>query len=173
MKPPIFRKSDRGKLEISIHALSLMLAFVQNARPKREAGGVLLGRYIRESPDIVIDEVTVPMIGDRRRRYSFYRDRQRHQKAIDQAWQETEGTSTYLGEWHTHPEDIPIPSDTDVKNWKCRLKEDIFSGNALYFIIIGIENLRIWEGSKSSLSYELIGELCHLEECNVEDEYSQ
>lgn len=172
MKPPIFRKFDSGKLEISKYALSRMLIFIQDALHKQEAGGVLLGRYIRESLDIVIDEVTVPMIGDRRRKFSFFRSRRSHQKVLDKVWQETGGTSVYLGEWHTHPESYPVPSRTDLKDWKRKLREDVFDGDALYFIILGIKSLRIWEGRKSSLSCELIGELCYLGERNVKDKYS-
>ena len=137
---------------------------MQNTFYKREAGGVLLGRYIRESLDIVIDQVTVPMKGDRRQRFSFFRDHHRHQRAIDRAWQETRGTTHYLGEWHTHPESIPIPSNTDLKDWQCRLKQDVFSGNALYFVIVGTETLRIWEGDKNSLACQLIGEFQYSEE---------
>lgn len=159
MKSPIFTKSDGGKLEISSHALSCMLAFVQDTRRKPEAGGVLIGRYIRDSREIVIDEVTVPMAGDCRRRFSFWRSRQPHQQALDQSWLESGGTSTYLGEWHTHPENIPIPSDTDIKNWQDRLKKDIFSGDILFFIIVGIKILRVWEGNKRTLVFQLLSEL--------------
>jgi len=159
MKSPILTKSDGGKLEISNHALSRMLAFVQDTRCKPEAGGVLIGRYIRNSPDIVIDEVTVPMAGDRKQRFSFWRSRQPHQQALDRSWLESGGTSTYLGEWHTHPENIPIPSDTDIKNWQARLKKDIFSGDSLFFIIISIKILRVWQGNKKTLDFQLIREL--------------
>jgi integrative and conjugative element protein (TIGR02256 family) len=156
---PLLNKPDGGKLEISLCALSCMLAFTQNAFYKREAGGVLRGRYIYESFDIVIDKVTVPMLGDRRRRNSFHRARLLHQNAIDQAWQDSGGTCTYLGEWHTHPERNPVPSDIDLTNWGSRLRDDIFSGEMLYFIIVGTKHLRVWEGSKGTLTYRLIGEL--------------
>ena len=161
MKSPIFTKSDGGKLEISNHAISQMLAYVQERKCKPEAGGVLIGRYIRNSLDIIIDEVTVPMKGDRRQRFRFWRARKRHQQVLDQFWVKSGGTSNYLGEWHTHPEDIPTPSNTDIKNWKRHLKQDIFSGDALFFIILGISYLRIWEGNKYDKSIQLVGEFKH------------
>lgn len=172
MKSPIFIKSDGGKLEISSHALSRMLAYVQDTRRKPEAGGVLIGRYIRDSPDIVIDEATVPSSGDRSLRFSFWRTRRPHQQALDQAWLLSGGTSTYLGEWHTHPEDIPVPSDTDIKNWQRHLKQDIFSASTLFFIIIGTTNLRIWSGCRFNLSFQLIGEFQHLGEQNIKTKNS-
>lgn len=158
MKSLIFRKSDESKLEISSHALLRMLAFVQDDRHKPEAGGILIGRYICNSQDIVIDEITVPMVGDRWQRFYFWRSRQSHQQVLDQSWLESGGTSTYIGEWHTHPENIPIPSDTDIKNWQARLKKDIFSGDTLFFIIIGIKILRVWEGNKKTFMFELLNE---------------
>lgn len=159
MKSPIFIKFDGGKLEISSHALSRMLAYVQDTRPKPEAGGVLIGRYIRDSSNIVIDEATVPMAGDLSLRFSFRRTRQPHQQALDQLWLSSGGTITYVGEWHTHPEDIPVPSDTDIKNWQERLKKDVFSGDTLFFIIVGIKILRVWEGNKKNLIFQLLSEL--------------
>lgn len=159
MKSFITTKLDGGKLEISVPALTQMLTFIQNTSRKKEAGGVLLGRYILENSDIVIDDITVPMRGDRRGRFDFFRHFFRHQEVIDQTWLSTKGTTTYLGEWHTHPESIPTPSNTDLKNWKRQLQENILSGDELYFIILGIDALRIWEFSQRSLSHELIGEL--------------
>lgn len=161
-KPAIFRKSDAGKLEIGQHALTRMLAFVQSTPRKTEAGGVLLGRYILESADIVIDEITIPMPGDRRSRSGFYRDHRRHQKVIDRAWRESGGTCAYLGEWHTHPESRPVPSDTDRREWRRKLKEDVFDSDRLYFIVVGIESLRAWEGARSRLECRLIGEYLHV-----------
>lgn len=167
MKPVIFTKIDGGKLEIGIKALTRMQGFIQDVNRKKEAGGVLLGRYIRDSVDIVIDEVTIPMWGDRRGWFSFLRASRPHQKVIDRLWQESEGTINYLGEWHTHPEDIPNPSNTDIKDWERKLKQDIFDGDSLYFIIIGIKGLRVWEFSKKSLSRQLIGEFYYPEVENV------
>jgi integrative and conjugative element protein (TIGR02256 family) len=172
-EPSIFRKSDAGRLEIGQHALARMLAFVQSTPRKTEAGGVLLGRYLLESTDIVIDGITIPMPGDCRSRSSFYRDHRRHQQAIDRAWRESGGTCAYLGEWHTHPERRPLPSGTDRREWRRKLREDVFDGDRLYFIVVGIESLRVWEGIRSSLECRLIGEYLHAQgDGHVEDEDS-
>ena len=158
MRTPIFPTSNGGKLEIGHSALFAMLRFRQDNPWKREAGGVLMGRYIRESTDVVIDSVTVPMRGDRRGRLNFFRDRDRHQQAIDRAWQESEGTTHYLGEWHTHPEKIPTPSQTDKADWNRHLRQNILIGDILFFLIVGTEFMRVWEGHRQSQEYILIGE---------------
>ena len=158
MKPPIFNKLDGGKIEPSVSVILRLFQFRQNTPCKKEAGGVLIGRYIQNSFNIVIDDITVPMRGDCRKRYSFFRAQRRHQQAIDQVWRNSAGTSHYLGEWHTHPEPIPEPSDIDLKNWQRHLQQDVFNGDTLYFVIVGTKRLRVWEGNRLSLNFEWIGE---------------
>lgn len=167
MKPIVFSKIDGGKLKIGTKALTQMQKYIQNKFYKREAGGVLLGRYIINSLDVVIDEVTTPMCGDRRGRFKFLRARRLHQKIIDRRWQQSEGTINYLGEWHTHPEPIPTPSKQDIRDWRRKFNEDFFDGNSLHFLILGIEGLIVWEFSKKSLKRELIGEFRYSEVKNV------
>lgn len=161
MRPVILKKLDGGKFEISIVALKRMLRFIQDTPEKTEAGGVLLGRRIIDTTDIVVDEVTVPMAGDRRRRNSFRRGRRAHQAIIDRVWRESSGTCGYLGEWHTHPEESPTPSSVDLRDWNRILKNDVFDGDYLYFIIVGYRHLKVWEAAKNDS-----GSLC-LGECSV------
>ncbi|MEM6719180.1 MAG: Mov34/MPN/PAD-1 family protein [Bacteroidota bacterium] len=128
-----------------------MKSFIQDTSQKTEAGGVLLGRFIIDSKNIVIDKVTVPMIGDERSRHKFIRGEKMHQRVITNAWKKSIGTCNYLGEWHTHPQEYPTPSSQDIKNWKEILSTRTFSSQYLYFIIIGTKEIRIWEGSKRFL----------------------
>ncbi|WP_437604308.1 Mov34/MPN/PAD-1 family protein [Sorangium sp. So ce590] len=129
------------------------LASYQQLRAKDlEAGGVLLGRHLRESPHKVVDEVTEPMQGDRRSRYHFTRGKVNHQRRIDEAWESSRGTCVYLGEWHTHPEPVPNPSPVDLNDWHRRLRTDQFDSDTLYFIIVGTSAIRAWEGHRESLT---------------------
>ncbi|NNC30862.1 hypothetical protein HKM21_16460 [Longimicrobium terrae] len=121
---------------------------VQDSREKREAGGVLLGRHILHTADVVVDGVTIPLPGDQRERFRFVRARQRHQEAIDRAWRESGGTCTFLGEWHTHPERHPWPSGVDRQDWLRKLREDAFT-DWLFFVIVGMEEIRVWEGARN------------------------
>lgn len=159
MRPLILRKRDGGKFEISAKALARILCFVQDHPHKLEAGGVMLGRHILDSPDIVVDAVTTPRAGDCRAPFRFYRNQYAHQRVIDRVWRESGATCAYLGEWHTHPEPAPQPSALDLREWQRKLREDIFTGEALYFVILGTKHLRVWEGHRGSLECRLIGEL--------------
>lgn len=141
----VFLRKNVGRIKVSGKALASMKRFAQHGPDDREAGGVLLGRHLKESSDIVVDEVTQPMEGDIRRRHFFFRRKKQHQRAMDSAWRRSGGTSTYLGEWHTHPETDPRPSNFDLMNWNARICLDHHSG-ILFFVIIGTQMIRVWEG---------------------------
>ncbi len=143
-----FRRTDGSMLLIDAAPLVTMLGYRQTGRRDSEAGGVLLGRYVLDAPHVVVDEVTVPMKGDRRWLIGFRRGRDAHQKIIDKRWNASGGTCQYLGEWHTHPEDVPNASSVDRWDWGRRLRQDTFDANSLFFIIVGIEAVCVWEGTR-------------------------
>jgi len=71
----------------------------------REAGGQLFARFAL--PDIVIAEATGPRRSDWRTRYSYRPNRRAEQREI--AARHLLGLH-FIGDWHTHPEDLPVPS---------------------------------------------------------------
>lgn len=143
----LFQRPNGERLKISNEALQQMLSFRQLNPADYEAGGILLGRLLVDSQDVVIDEVTIPMPKDKRSRFAFYRHKQGHQAIINQRWQESKGTCIYLGEWHTHPEPVPTPSTIDRTDWRRKLRADRFEKH-LYFIIVGTYEIKIWFGEK-------------------------
>lgn len=133
-----------GTIEIAPAALRKLLSFQQNDRGDPEAGGVLLGRLIEESDDVVIDEVGVPSGEDRRGRTFFRRARRAAQRLVDRAWRKSRGARVYLGEWHTHPEAVPHPSTQDTSDWLRIARDARFEHDFLLFMIIGTEATRMW-----------------------------
>jgi len=150
----IFEISNGGRIKLASSMIETLFHYQQLNEESMESGGVLLGRFIKDSKNIVVDKITTPMHGDKQTRYSFKRLSPLHQKIITQEWNNSNGTCNYLGEWHTHPESDPIPSGLDLKDWKRKLKKDVFSGRYLYFIIAGINSIEIWEGDRRT--YEII-----------------
>jgi integrative and conjugative element protein (TIGR02256 family) len=146
---PTFNRPGGGRFQIGWDAAMVVGRYVQDEGHKPEAGGVLLGRHIHNSQDIVVDQVTTPMRGDYCSRTRYYRARQQHQDAINRAWRESGGTCTYLGEWHTHPEIMPAPSLIDQLTWRRKLMVDQFAGY-LFFVIVGLDDVRVWEGRRRS-----------------------
>jgi integrative and conjugative element protein (TIGR02256 family) len=115
----------------------------------KEAGGMLLGRLITGAQDIIIDRVTEPNAGDVRGRFKFVRSKGLAQKIVDQAWKESQSTTNYLGEWHTHPEDDPAPSGQDLVNWNDITKKSEHEFDSLFFVICGRIKVRVWEIPKA------------------------
>ncbi|WP_233166053.1 Mov34/MPN/PAD-1 family protein [Archangium sp. Cb G35] len=151
MEGLLLRRARGAVVKVDSTALARMLEYRQEGENQDEAGGVLLGRHIVGCRDVVVDEVTCPMPGDLRMLTAFHRDRERHQQVIDERWRDSQGTCLYLGEWHTHPEPYPMPSLVDVVDWCRRLRQDQFHGESLFFIIVGIREVCIWEGFRDSL----------------------
>ena len=155
----ICQKSDGGRFKIDTYALQKINRYLQIKKDSTEAGGILLGRYIIDSNDIVVDDVTIPMENDIRRRFFFLRRKRLHLKIAIKRWFESRGTCNYLGEWHTHPEAIPIPSYVDIKEWEKLLKTAIFDNDCLYFIIAGTEKIKVWEGNKYTMEIRQLNEM--------------
>jgi integrative and conjugative element protein (TIGR02256 family) len=139
----VFYRPSGGRIKVPASVVAIMQSYAQHAPDATEAGGVLMGRYIATSDDVIIDAVTEPMSGDRRTRYSFYRAKQRHQAALQAAWEASGRTCTYLGEWHTHPEMHPTPSGIDKTDWNRRLRQDQYH-EELFFLIVGTHELKMW-----------------------------
>ena len=103
---------------IELNALRSMRSCRQLAFSDHESGGVLIGE--RRGKSIIVKRVTTPFSGDSSSRCLFIRNDVRHQISICDANKESDGSSNYIGEWHTHPEDNPYPSAMDFSNWmKC------------------------------------------------------
>jgi len=108
-----FAHPQNGRVKVTANALAVLLAYHDE---DTEAGGVLVGRFIKDCNDVVIDEASEPMPGDTRRYSEFLRDDPGHQDFIDNHWGESEGTMHYLGSWHTHPKDTGA-SPVDFADW--------------------------------------------------------
>ena len=128
----------------------------QTAPTTPEAGGILLGRLIIDSHDIVIDDVTVPSEHDRASRFWFFRSKRTANTIIRKAWSSSNATRIYLGEWHTHPEDTPSPSCIDLRNWRRILRKSCIEQDFLLFAIVGRVDLRLWELTKEDPSPTLL-----------------
>lgn len=144
----VYLRPSGGRVLIPEEVLSAISPYVQDSWDKPESGGVIMGRYIKDCEDIVVDKITLPMPGDKSGRFSFFRNKKSHQMVIDQEWEASNYTCTYLGGWHTHPEPVPTPSFVDKNDWKRKMKQDIFDSDCLFFMIIGTAEVRLWEGNK-------------------------
>lgn len=150
----VFQVTPAQRLIIVDEAVRQLISYAQRSWWQAEAGGVLLGRHLLDSDDLVVDEVTTPQKQDRRNRFSFFRSKQ-HGIVARTRWTAHNHTMAYLGLWHTHPERNPTPSEIDLRDWKNAVSNDVFEGDRLFFPIIGTEKIRIWSRTRSGPTQEL------------------
>lgn len=150
----VYRVTPTQRLIIVEHALKQMQAFAQHRWWDREAGGVMMGRHLLDSHDVVVDEVSTPQDTDRRSRFNFFRSR-KHEQVARQRWLHEHSTSAYLGLWHTHPERDPTPSSVDRHDWENAVANDVYEGSRLFFPIVGTECIRVWTKTRRGAIKEL------------------
>ena len=147
-----FKRSKRGSLKFDHKVLDKFSEVKQMDFHAPESGGLLLGRLIEGSNDVIVDEATMPTKGDLRGRFFFRRARRQSQDRVVDAWRTSNNTKIYLGEWHTHPEEYPNPSGRDVVNWRSISSNAIYEQDFLIFVIVGIKNIKVWELRKREKS---------------------
>ncbi|RMP68465.1 hypothetical protein ALQ19_200147 [Pseudomonas syringae pv. berberidis] len=105
-----------------------------------EAGGILLGHVRGKHLEVL--EASEPTCQDRRLRYFFERMIHGHKSLANRRWQETNGLVRYIGEWHTHPQEMPSPSYIDLDEWETLAKSraDL---RPLLAVVVGRQNLHV------------------------------
>ncbi|POR66282.1 hypothetical protein BKM30_25105 [Pseudomonas syringae pv. syringae] len=105
-----------------------------------EAGGILLGHVRGKHLEVL--EASEPTRQDRRLRYFFERMIHGHKSLADRHWQETNGLVRYIGEWHTHPQEMPSPSRIDLDEWKTLAKSRA-DRRPLLAVVVGRQSLHV------------------------------
>ena len=144
MSAPSFCTMNGGRLIFTQDAWDLLLRHRQVSPNLPEAGGVLFGRHLLNSQDVAVDGATTPQPQDRQSRFFFFRSR-RHSEIVLREWEASRHTQDCLGLWHTHPEHSPTPSYVDVQDWKRAVKKGTYDGHSLFFVIVGVTNVGVWE----------------------------
>lgn len=112
--------------------VSHLMKHRQNRPWQREAGGQLFARF--SAGEILIEEVTGPRPTDSRGRTYYSPDRRAERKEILERF--IRGLH-YVGDWHTHPSNIPEPSGTDIRNINECFKKSRHSLNGFILVLVG------------------------------------
>ena len=99
---------------------------------QREAGGQLFARL--SLPRIIVEEATGPRRTDRRTRTSYVPDREAEQREINCRHAVD---LHFVGDWHTHPEAVPIPSGRDIASITESIRKSTHELNGFLLIIVG------------------------------------
>lgn len=139
---------DGVNLSISPNVIEDISRFLSKKGFAVESGGILLGRQISNTCSFEITCVSFPSTIDIGKRFSFLRKKQPANKLISAIWKKSKGIDNYLGEWHTHDQGLPVPSDIDkklmhqvVSDGSCLLDRGfmLILGNANY-AYVGVAN---------------------------------
>jgi integrative and conjugative element protein (TIGR02256 family) len=136
----IFAQSKGSFVVVPQIIIDTALEFQRPPLDAAEAGGVLIGQY--RGPHVELVTCTVPLRGDVRTRFGFERMDVGHAAQAKKAWNRSGCVQTFVGEWHTHPEDHPRPSHVDLRTWD-RLRAGV-QDDPLVFMIFG--RIGIWCG---------------------------
>ncbi|PSH11160.1 hypothetical protein B7R74_21960 [Yersinia pseudotuberculosis] len=123
--------NSESYVHIEKSVIDKILYFRQNTLLQPESGGVLIGEY--RGKHILISHCTLPGQEDEYSRLFYHRKSSHHQHELERIWS-LYGTHTYIGEWHTHPENTPTPSYLDISEWKKNLPTD----RIMIVLIVGI-----------------------------------
>jgi integrative and conjugative element protein (TIGR02256 family) len=143
------------QVAFSERVLSLISGFRQRERHAEEAGGILLGQHAQQrhraagGRTVLITKASVPSSRDRSGRHSFIRDAETAQIIVDHEHYKSAGRTTYLGEWHTHPERFATPSGRDRRMIARAFQENDLNTDFLLLAIFGAEKdyFGLYDGS--------------------------
>ncbi len=99
----------------------------------REAGGQLFATL--NGNTITVTDATGPRKTDKRNRHSYIPDRLLEQEEITDFY--SRGFH-YIGDWHTHPQESPVPSDVDRQNLAEMVQLSKHDLNGFLMLIIGV-----------------------------------
>jgi integrative and conjugative element protein (TIGR02256 family) len=114
--------------------LSTMAKYRQLDPKAKEAGGQLFAKF--DSADTIIVEATTPKLLDKRTRYGFKPNRMLQKLEIYDRYRKG---LHFVGDWHTHPEKYPSPSDKDISDMAECFNLSIHNLRAFVMVIMGIE----------------------------------
>ncbi len=98
----------------------------------REAGGQLFARF--DGDTIQIERATGPRPSDRRSLMAFVPNRLAERREIKRLFKEG---LHYVGDWHTHPEPRPSPSQTDIESFQEMFRKSRHKLASFVMVIVG------------------------------------
>lgn len=131
--------------------------FVDHRQLKKdqpEAGGILLGQVHGKS--IYILKASIPNKFDRSSRTGFECNRDVAQVLVNHEFANSARRTIYLGEWHTHPEDYPTPSEVDKEMIRDQFKKNKLNEPFVLLVIQGRKGLYLakFNGKFKSVSID-------------------
>ncbi len=130
-----FRIGDsEQRLVLTPRVLNHIARYQQCEPSSPEAGGQLFARFKKNQ--IHVELATGPRAADRRSRYGYAPNRAAEQLEINALHKRG---LHFLGDWHTHPERLPHPSQSDVRSIREAFRQSKHHLNGFILLIAGTE----------------------------------
>ncbi|WP_286766684.1 MULTISPECIES: Mov34/MPN/PAD-1 family protein [Sphingobacterium] len=107
----LVNKETGLRISIEQSLIDMLVLYGRNQYPK-EFGGVLVGYYSDDKRTVNIIDSILP-IDFKSTKTSFERGVEGLKEAFEEYYRQ-DPSLVYIGEWHTHPDNSPIPSVTDI-----------------------------------------------------------
>jgi len=129
------------KIVLTSAALKTFSQFRQVTKQSTEAGGLLFARF--DFPYIRVMKATAPTYLDKRTRFGIDFSSDKRRTAVQLEFRRG---LHFIGEWHTHPELDPTPSQLDVASIRDLYIQSTHELNYFLMVIVGNgdTNLRLW-----------------------------
>ncbi|MCU0359727.1 MAG: Mov34/MPN/PAD-1 family protein [Bacteroidia bacterium] len=121
---------------------SILSSYKQDRIDKLEQGGLLFGAH--EENTYSVKRISEPNSFDKSTRFTIDRNKEIDNLLIKHEERNSAGTILYLGEWHTHPQDIPRISRQDQTMMKLMLKLSPLNPPRVFLAIQGTHELGVW-----------------------------
>jgi integrative and conjugative element protein (TIGR02256 family) len=129
---PIARLAQGNRVLFDNTAVDTITQAARRSGHLKEVGGLLLG--YRRGPYLHVKFATVPTLDDISEKFRFVRRGLSHQVFAYRAWIASGFRCGWIGEWHTHPEDGPVPSHVDLATWRDQVGK---SKRRMVYMIVG------------------------------------
>lgn len=128
-----FRIGPSGQVVIfTLKVLDVLRRHQQRHFWQPEAGGQLFAEL--EEQRLLVVSATEPKKRDIRGRFAFRPHRPAEQREIDEQFR---SGLNYVGDWHSHPEDLPLPSRRDVDSINEMVRLSKHNLNGFLLVVVG------------------------------------
>lgn len=144
-----FDLPNGSTVDILTDVLHGMMKWIQAQDNQPESCGFILGYQNYRTHNITLSDITIPQAKDERKRFFCKLVDSSH---FDLLQKSKHKKNFYMGVWHTHPQNIPVPSDVDWNDWNDILKKDKTASNYAFFVILGKVEFKVWVGDFTTQS---------------------
>lgn len=145
-------QSRFGEIVFSAECLAAFASFQQKKAFSAEAGGQLFGTFA-DGHSVRVSVATRPSRGSLRSRFSFRPNRAAEKREIESFHKRG---LHYLGDWHTHPEPRPSPSECDENKMMQIYGASDHDLNCVLMVIVGTSTFpdALWVGTVTDSGVE-------------------